>query len=288
VSPKISAIVITLNEGSRLRSTVDHLEATLPDNSEIIVVDDGSTDGSADFLETRAAQYLRADRLGVSRARNFGAAHAGGEILVFLDAHMSMDSGWWGPIMELLRDPSVGAVSPAIADVEEPECKGFGLCLTGPELMVNWLRPQGSRPYPVPLLPGACFAIRRDTFALAGGFDDGMIRWATEDTELSLRLWLLGYQLYLVPEIEVIHVFRQERPFTVEWSWVLHNRLRMAFVHFNIARISRVVEALRQHDDFAPGLALAVESDAFIRRRELASRRVHDAEWFFEKFGPVW
>ena len=76
--PDISAIVVTLNEGQQLIRTVEHLEAALPGRREIIVVDDGSTDGSLDFMRhgREGVIVLRTDQIGVARARNCGARSA--------------------------------------------------------------------------------------------------------------------------------------------------------------------------------------------------------------------
>ncbi len=289
-SPRLSAVVATLNEGANLRPTVEHLLSTLPENSEILVVDDGSTDGSADFLaaDKYPARLIRSKRLGSARARNFGARRARGEILVFTDAHVTLPAGWWQPLVELLRDPSVGAAAPAIVDMEHPKRIGYGMRLAGPDLEIEWLEPEGESPYRVPILPGGCWAMRRDTLETTGGFDDGIVHWGSEDVELSLRLWLLGYELWLVPQVEVAHLFRETRPYDVEWTSVLHNKLRLAFLHLEQKRIALVVNALRKKRDFPAALAMAVESDAVPRRAELAERRVHDDSWFFDRFGLAW
>ena len=285
----ISAIVIARNEGADLRRTVECLEATLPAESEIVVVDDGSSDGCAGSLAADGrVRMVRSDGVGVAQARNRGAAQARGQILVFADAHITAEPGWWKPLVKLLEAPSIGAVAPVIADAVEPECKAYGVGLAGPDLTIEWLQQRGESPYPVPILPGCCLAMRQDTFQAAGGFDDGLICWGGVDNELGVRLWLLGYELLVAPEVEVRHQFRTERPFPVEWSWVLHNRLRLAFLHFSAPRIARVVEALRGHEDFAAAVALTVESDVAARRAQLASRRLYDDEWFFRRFELQW
>jgi GT2 family glycosyltransferase len=288
--PKISVIVIARNEAGNLRRTFEQLQATLPEQSEIVVVDDGSDDGSTDFLAEAggATRLIRAAHLGVARARNLGARHAQGEVLVFADAHVAMPPGWWTPMTELLAASGVGAVAPVISDMEEPGNKGFGQRLGGPDLSTEWLPKCADEPYKVPLLPGGYMAMRRDTFDVTGGFDEGMLRWGSEDTELSLRLWLLGYELWLVPGVEVAHLFRDELPFDIEWSWILHNKLRLAFLHFSTSRIASVVEALREREGFSEGLALTLEGDVFARRAELASRRSHNDAWFFERFETAW
>src|SRR4051794_40947419 len=81
----LSVVVPALNEDVHLRRTVESLLGTVPDDTEVIVVDDGSTDGCADFLrsETPIATLLepaqRGARLGVAQARNKGARAARGE-----------------------------------------------------------------------------------------------------------------------------------------------------------------------------------------------------------------
>ncbi len=289
-APKISAVIVTLNEGPRLRGTVESFQATLPPGGEILVVDDGSDDGSTDFLASpkKPVRLLRSNRLGVAKARNYGGRHARGDVIVFSDAHMTMQPGWWKPMLKVLENPAAGAVAPVISDLNDLECKGFGERLRGPDLDVEWMDPQGSAPYRVPLLPGAFWAMRRDVFKATGGFDDGMVGWGSEDNEFSLRLWLLGYELWLTPQVDVAHYFQEFHSYTVEWSWVLTNKLRLAFLHFNPQRISQVVEALREYEGFGPAVALTIESDFPSRRADLAGRRRRDDAWFFDRFDVNW
>lgn len=288
--PSISVVVITLNEGARLRETVEGLRRTLPQEAELVIVDDGSTDGSTEFLAVpdEPAILLRSLGLGTARARNWGARQSRGDYIVFADAHITLPTGWWEPIVELLGRSVVGAVAPMVSDLAEPRGCGYGLRLGGPDLTAEWLPLRGLTPYPVPLLPGCCLAMRREVFEAVGGFDDGLLRWGGMEHELGLRLWLLGYELWLAPEVECAHLFRDEGPYHVEWSWVIHNRLRLAFLHFNRSRIARVVDNLRDHQGFSDALALLADSDVSRRRCELASRCTRDAEWYFNTFGPIW
>src|SRR6267143_1674522 len=82
---RLSVVVISRNEGEELRRTVETLDDTLPESAEIVVVDDGSTDGSADRLALRRGRVKlhRKRGLGVARARSFGVRHARGDTLVF-------------------------------------------------------------------------------------------------------------------------------------------------------------------------------------------------------------
>jgi GT2 family glycosyltransferase len=289
-SPRISAVVISLNEGTNLRSTVENLADTLPGGSEIVVVDDGSGDGSADFLERSSgpARLFRSKNLGVARARNFGGRHSSGEVIVFADAHIGLQPQWWQSFVELLANEKVGAVAPAIVDVEKPDSKGYGLSVPAPDLEPDWLDRQADGPHPVPLLPGCCVAMRRDTFQATGGFDDGLCSHGSDDAELSLRLWLLGYELLVVPEVEVRHLFRTRFPYPVRWKTVLYNRLRMAFAHLGSPRLAKVIAALRRHKSFWPALTLNLERDVLGWRAELLARRSRNDDWFFGRFGIEW
>jgi GT2 family glycosyltransferase len=254
------------------------------------VVDDGSADACADFLATGrgAAKLYRTANLGISAARNHGALHSTGDFLIFCDAHLDMDAGWWKPMVELLRNPRVGAVAPVVADMNEPDRKGYGLRLEGPDPSEEWFADPVSGARTIPLMSGCCIGMRRDTFEATGGFDAGMICWGSEDTELSLRFWLLGYEVWLAPGAEIRHLFREAHPYKVQWTWVIHNKLRLAHLHFGSDRLKRVTNALREYEVFNEALAMVKHSDAPRLRKEFASSRVRGDEWFFETFGPRW
>lgn len=288
---KLSVVLISHNEGPNLRRTVENLQDTLPSESEVLVVDDRSSDRSADFLSQSigSVRLVRPKRrLGVAVARNYGASRTTGDTIVFCDAHLSFQRGWYPPMVRLLEDPLIGAVAPCISDREARHHKGFGLKPSGPDLDIAWLKRKGNDPYPVPLLPGACMAMRRDVFRAAGGFDSKLIRYGVEDCELSLRLWLLGYELWLVPAVDVEHEFHDRIPYEIDWWTVLHNRLRVALLHFSSSRRERVVDALKTYPDFVPAMKRVTESDAAFQRCVLESCRKHDDDWFFQRFGLNW
>ncbi|MDE3195464.1 MAG: glycosyltransferase [Acidobacteriota bacterium] len=288
---KISVVVISRNEGHRLRQTIENLQATLPPDSEILVVDDASVDGSTAFLARRRARVrmIRAGGLGVAKARNFGGRQTTGDVLVFADAHLKLPADWWKPMLRMLEDPGVGAVAPGIAGTNPRHSAGFGLTFRGSSMEVKWIRRRPAGPAEVPILPGCTLAMTRPVFERAlGGWDDGLLQRGNVDNEISVRLWLLGYRLVVVPDVMVRHYFRRRSPFPVGWPEYLHNRLRLAFAHFSDERLGVVVARLRRYPGFGEALRLIVESDISSRRRELFETRKRNDDWYFERFRLNW
>jgi len=287
---KPTVVVIARNEGANLRKTVQDLEDTLPGHGEIVVVDDGSSDGSADHLARRRGQVRlkRALGVGVARARNLGAAHARGDVLVFADAHIRLAAGWCQPLLDLLDDPGVGAAAPAVAGIRPRTQLGYGLTFQGPDLSVRWQRKRSSSPFAAPILPGCCHAMRKDTFEATGGWDEGMLHRGGVDNEYCVRLWLLGYRLLIAPQVEVRHLFRSKSPSPMRWDQYLHNHMRLAFLHLKPARVAKVVSAFRGFDEFGEAMLLLLGTNVAARRQYLAGRRRQDDDWFFERFRLRW
>ncbi len=286
---KISVILPAANESVLLQRTVEQFAATLPAQSEVIVVDNGSTDGSADFLLDHACDNVHlirsAEALGVSGARNRGLAQAQGEIVVFADAHIDLPTDWWQPLVCALNQPQVGVVGPGIGVMGKPNLNvAFGQRIAEAKLRTEWLSKQGDDPYPVPTLGGGFMAMRHDTLKAAGAFDEGMPQWGSEDLEICVRYWLLGYEVWVAPSVTVLHYFRKTNPYKVEWGAITHNLLRVALLHLNETRLTRVLAALKGDAKFEHALAHAVESDVWQQRAEFAARRVRDDDWLFEKF----
>jgi GT2 family glycosyltransferase len=282
-------VVPSHNEGGNLRDTVHALLATLPRSSEVIVVDDASDDGSSDFLTAGGYGGVRLlkppHRLGAPAARNAGAAAGSADVIVFSDAHVTPPMGWADVLLSALSRPGVGAVAPVISVAGRAAARGYGLSWSDAALNVVWLRPGGDACYPVPLLPGGFMAVRREAFDACGGFDPGLVRWGSEDQEISLHLWARGYECLLVPQVDVAHRFRRHFPYPVDAETALHNKLRVAAVHFGRRRFGLVIAALQGSPGFAPAMARLLDGDTAGRRSRLRLERTRDDNWFCERFG---
>ena len=283
-------IVAARDEGRELRLTVENLEDTLPETAEIVVVDDGSRDGSAAFLARRKGRVRleRTGGLGVARARNRGAARAKGDLLIFADGHIRVERDWWRPLAEVAERPRVGAAAPGVRGIRRGQGIGYGLTFRGPEQAVRWLHKAGDAPYPALILPGCCLAMRRAVFESAGGWDTGLHGIGGNDNELCLRLWLLGWRLLIVPAVVVRHRFRQVSKVPIDPAQYVHNHLRLAVVHLKPERAGRVFAAFQKDRALGAAVALLMSGDAMARREELLARRIKNDDWCFKQFGLEW
>ena len=286
---RISVVVISRNEGKELARTVENFDDTLPTNAEIIVIDDGSTDSSATHLVVKRGRIKihRVKDYGVARARNLGARESRGNVIVYADAHLRLGADWWRPMLDVLGNPRVGGVAPAIVGFANARV-GYGLRFTGPRLEVQWIKRKPSGPVEAPIIPGCCFATRREVIEATGGWDDRQLQRGNIDNEGCVRFWLLGYHLMITPDSVVAHKFRKRSPYHVGWPEFLFNRLRLAFVHFNPGRLGKVVSGLRSYPGFGEALALLAASDIAKRRSEIESRRIRDDDWYCDRFKMNW
>lgn len=172
----VSVVIPVLNGAAGLRRTIDRLrECDVPGGvtCEVVVSDDGSSDGSPTIAASMGAVVVRGDHAGPSGARNRGAERASGEILAFLDCGDEPHRDWLRGLAEPFREPSVGLAtwSANVRDVDASSNVVFAPTRFG-------------SPRPV-ALPG-CFAMRRVLFDAIGGYDPEL-RFA-ENTDLCDRL----------------------------------------------------------------------------------------------------
>ena len=285
---EISLVIPTVNEGENLSMTIGSIQETITGTYEIIVVDNGSTDGSTEFIEQKDDPHIRllntGERLGVAGARNYGAAFAEGTILIFIDAHMLFPQHWLTPILDVLHEEQVELVVPAVSAWGNPHAIGYGISWKGERLEPSWLGKQSSDPYSVPLAGGCFQAFRREFFYEIGGYDPGMTNFGSEDLEMCLRIWLLGYQVKIVPQVDISHRFRRTAPYSFGWLDISYNFLRLIYGHFSEQRIERVIAAHAATPDLEEALRRVKISDIWLRRRTLALKRKYDDDWFFRTF----
>lgn len=181
--------------------------------SEVIIVDNASSDGSAGWIASHypAVRLLRQDEnLGFAAGNNRGAAAARGDVLVFLNQDTRLLPGWLSALVDgLYQSDHVGLTTSRLLYMRQPErinlC-GQDILYTGMTFGRGTLRAAGALPeaQPVSAVAGASFAIRRELWEQLGGFDEGFFMYY-EETDLSWRASLLGYQSWYMPGSTALH-----------------------------------------------------------------------------------
>jgi GT2 family glycosyltransferase len=284
--PSTSIVIAAYQEGENVRSTVDAIVASGAEDYDIIIVDDGSTDGCCDFARNeacRAISVLRQAHCGVAAARAAGAERATGDVLVFLDAHTAPQPGWHETLLRECHADGRRLLAPAVVDSRDRTQRGCGATFVDKNLRYRWIVPAGTEPYDIPIAPGGAFALTRALYAEIGGLDT-MRTYGVEDAELSLRCWSYGVPCVGIPKAEIEHRFRAVTPYAVDPADYLHNVLRCAIVHFDGARLARIVDHVSTQTRFAVAARHVLASDVYARREHVRERRVNDDDWFFSRF----
>ena len=231
----LSVVIVTFNSADALGATLPALAAQLRDGDELIVVDNGSADGTAAVaaeLAPAASVIETGENLGFSAACNRGAAAATGELLCLLNPDAVPAPGWRDAIELPLADDRGWAAWQALVTAEggtKINTRGGVIHFTG----IAWAGDAGKRIEELPaseslaidepaFVSGACLAIPRQTFVAASGLPDRFFLYH-EDVDLSLRLRLAGGRLGVEPAARVDHDYEFEKG-AAKWRYLERNR----------------------------------------------------------------
>jgi len=201
----ISVIVPAWDAGATLARCLSAVAASTFAPREVIVVDDGSTDATADLAASLGARVLRvaAGPVGPAAARNRGGNAARSEILVFLDADVAVHPEALALIEgRLSAHRDVAALFGSYDD--DPPAAGLASRYKN---LVHHHTHQASRREASTFWAG-CGAIRRDVFLACGGFDEAYRAPSIEDIELGLRLRAGGHRIWSCPDVQATHLKR--------------------------------------------------------------------------------
>lgn len=199
----VSVLIPVYNCATTIGAQLEALRAQTADFSwEIVVVDNGSTDGTQRLIERYRETIPNLTLLHVSDkkssayARNFGAANARGETFLFCDGDDIVAPGWLSAMKKALErhDFVVGRVEVATLNTDVPEKYGNN----------------GTRDKLLDFLPyaiGCNLGVSRRAFESVGGLSPEYTKCM--DVEFSWRLQLAGYSLHEVPEAEVYYRYRK-------------------------------------------------------------------------------
>ena len=199
MSSRTTVITVTYNSAQVIAGMLE----SVPPDTQVIVVDNASTDDTARLVDGRPNVSLvrSAQNIGFGRACNLGAARAESEFLLFLNPDARLETG---ALKALEREadmrPALGAANPLISDAKGRARLKMSSVLPIPDLQ----RPAPDRAGRMPVLSGAALFMPRAVFEEVGGFDPAIFLYH-EDHEICCRIREAGHELWHLPSARVTH-----------------------------------------------------------------------------------
>lgn len=211
----VSVVVLNWNGKNHLETCLNSLEKVLYRPLEIIVVDNNSTDGSAEmarkhFPKVRIIQNKK--NIGYSGGNNIGIKESKGEYVFILNNDTEVDKNFLNPLVSIMNnDATVGCVQPKLLyGINHNLLNAVGSYLTSTGFLYHYGYRKNSKlkQYNIPLLiysaKGAAMLLRKSALKNVGLFDEDFFIFF-EETDLCHRLWLVGYKVMYEPESIVYH-----------------------------------------------------------------------------------
>lgn len=218
----VSAVVLSFNSKRYIRHCVESLVSTFEDcglNGEVLVVENGSHDGSVTILESLCVEFPQAltvfylpENTGTTRSRNLALRSSKGKAVLILDSDAYMNPEALRSMLEYLGSHArVGLVAPRLTYPDgrfQLSVDAFPTVLR--KLKRLWSlreleREEGtSLAGAVDYAISACWLLRSDAIAATGLLDE-RIFYSPEDVDYCIRIWEAGWQVHYLPSVSVVH-----------------------------------------------------------------------------------
>jgi len=224
---KLSIISLTWNSKNLIPECLNSLLGQIPSDTEIIVIDNGSTDGSKELIRKRYPDIFlieNAENRGVGPARNQGLRIARAEHILVLDIDTIVQPGAIQALIQGMENhPEVGLSGAKLISPNgelQYTCRDFPTIWSklfrqlpqvfqdrflADEELYNW---DHSTPCYVGYVIGACQVIRRKAMEEVGFYDE-RIFYGPEDVDYCLRMWQSGWRVLYNPEAVIVHLERR-------------------------------------------------------------------------------
>jgi len=212
--PIISVVIPCFNAKKHIGACLDSILKSKFPNYEIIVIDDGSTDGGRKILkkyekDLRVKVYSFTKNQGPAKARNLGVKKSQGEYIIFLDIDTQIKSGCLKEVVNAFKkNKNIGGAQLKLlkGKTNKLDSAGHFLSLIGfpYEIGVGENEKKYDRKKLIFGAKSAGMVVRKDVFEKINGFDEDYFIYG-EDTDLSWRIWLAGYKILYLPKARVYH-----------------------------------------------------------------------------------
>ena len=237
----IDVVIVTYNSAHVIGDLLDSLPAALGDlTADVVVVDNGSTDGTVALLESRGdCRVVRSNNVGYAGGINRGvhAASGAGAILV-LNPDVRLHAESVAPMLEALREPSTAIVAPRVLSPSgvlelslrrKPTLlRALGLSRTRIRALSEYVGDVAEYAYPhtVDWALGAVLLMSRSCFDALGGWDESYFLYS-EETDLSLRARDIGLLTRYEPRAVAVHIGGESGRNDKTHAMLIVNRVRL-------------------------------------------------------------
>jgi len=218
----LSVIVPAYNAQDTLPDLLDSLTKQIFHDFEVIIVDDCSTDKTADLIEASPFKLIKLSlNKGPAFCRNVGAQQSHGDLIVFTDSDCTVDRQWLGKIKNYFEQNDFDALMgrlflrPSSYLGDSISALGFP---AGGSLGFEKVWKVDDNGYTNTLSSCNC-AIRREVFDDVGGFDDSFPYAGGEDTFFAYSLNIKGYKIKYCPDVIAIHEARGSLKGFIKWQF---------------------------------------------------------------------
>jgi len=230
--PVVSILIVTFNKAEYTFQCLETVKAYSDVPYELIIVDNGSADGTKSLLERieNATVIRNSGNAGFLRACNQGAQTARGEFILFLNNDTQVAPNWLGRLVEAARGyPACGAVGAKLVFPSGRLQEAGNTVLSngvthGIGRNANPLSPGFLSVKEVEYCSGACLLVRKDLFTRLGGFDERYSPAYYEDVDLCFGIRKLGYKVIVQPGVQVLHYEFGSGSFGKAYELSLENR----------------------------------------------------------------
>jgi len=196
--PFVSIIIPALNSEKTLDACLNAIwSMDYPkDRLEVILVDNGSTDGTVKIAKKHNIRIFIKPKVNISALRNFGAKMARGEIYAFVDSDCLVSKDWLNNALIHLKNLKKNTVAAAGCYYDIPPDASW--------VEKSWFFLKDFEAHPVNYLPAGNMIVKKSAFRKVGGFNENLI--TGEDSEFCRRLREIGYTIISDKKIRAIHL----------------------------------------------------------------------------------
>lgn len=211
----VSIIIVNWNGKNYLSECLRSLQRVIYPHYEIILVDNGSTDGSVDFVQQfyPDVKIIRnKDNLGFAEANNRGVRESNGDYVLFLNNDTKVEPSFLTELLKIMdSDLSIAGCQSKILFMDNSRrLGGVGSFLTTTGILYHYGYKQAdqdrfNKVVDIFSAKGACMLFRRAVLNEIGLFDGDFFAYF-EETDLCWRAWLAGYRIVYAPTSVVYHI----------------------------------------------------------------------------------